>query len=148
MSDPGGWPDAARPGVPMRPETASAAWFADPRRHLSEGEGPFVLLWAPADRLWHGARECYAPEDVAAFATYLGPCLLPAEVAAREAAARRKGIEEAAKEVDCSCEVRDAVLERLEAQGHKQASYLCRRGDLCCALQAAEIRTLTWEGER
>lgn len=64
------------------------------------------------------------------------------------AAARREGIEAAAKEVDCGCAIRDAVLERLEAQGQKQASYLCQHGNACCALQAAEIRTLKWEALR
>lgn len=74
--------------------------------------------------------------------------LVDRRIAAREAAARRKGIEAAAKEVDCGCDIRDAVLARLEAQGQKRASWLCQHGDVCCALQADEIRTLKWESER
>ena len=69
-----------------------------------------------------------------------------ARAALREA--RREGIEAAAKEVDCGCDIRDAVLERLESKGQKYAGYLCPHGDVCCALQAAEIRTLKWEGGR
>ena len=64
----------------------------------------------------------------------------------RAVAARREGIEAAATEVDCGCDIRDAVLERLEAQGQKRASYLCQHGDVCCALQAAEIRALLEDG--
>jgi hypothetical protein len=67
---------------------------------------------------------------------------------AREAAARREGIEAAANEIDCGCDIRDAVLERLEERGLRSAPWLCRHGNLCCALQAAEIRTLKLEGGR
>lgn len=63
-------------------------------------------------------------------------------VAAREAAAFKRGLEAAAREVDCGCGIRDAVLERLESHGHKRASYLCSHGDVCCALAAAAIRAL------
>lgn len=71
---------------------------------------------------------------------------LVAEVAAREQAARREVMEEAAQLVDCGCAIRDAVLERLESQGEKRASYLCPRGDVCCALQAASLRAAVKEG--
>lgn len=54
--------------------------------------------------------------------------------------ARREGMEEAAQLVDCGCDIREAVLARLESQGEKRASYLCPRGDVCCALQAASLR--------
>jgi hypothetical protein len=65
---------------------------------------------------------------------------LAAEISAREQAARREGMEEAAQLVDCGCDSREAVLARLESQGEKRASYLCPRGDVCCALQAASLR--------
>lgn len=64
---------------------------------------------------------------------------------ARERAARREGMEEAAKEVDCGCDIREAVLARLESQGEKRASYLCTHGDVCSALQAAAIRAAAKE---
>lgn len=63
------------------------------------------------------------------------------------AAAWREGIEAAANEIDCGCDNRDEVLARLEARDRTRASWLCRHGDVCCALQAAEIRTLL-ESER
>ena len=68
--------------------------------------------------------------------------LSPERVEAAKAQARREGIEAAAREVDCSCEVRDAVLARLEARDLTRASWLCQHGDVCCALQAAEILDL------
>lgn len=66
-------------------------------------------------------------------------------LAAMLAQARREGMEEAAQEVDCGCDIRDAVLARLESQGEKRASYLCTHGDVCSALQAAAIRAAAKE---
>lgn len=63
----------------------------------------------------------------------------------REQAARREGMEEAAQLVDCGCDIREAVLARLESQGEKRASYLCSHGDVCSALQAAVIRAAVKE---
>lgn len=128
--NPGGWPDAARETV----EWALAVHFSGNRMPHMSGD--------PRNRLSPGQRR--QMEDARdAVLDALAPIL-----AARVAAARREGIEAAAKEVDCGCDIRDAVLERLEAQGQKRASWLCQHGDVCCALQAAEIRTLKWEGGR
>jgi len=66
--------------------------------------------------------------------------LSPERVAAQVEAARRDEREANAAEVDCGCDIRDAVLARLESQGAKRASYLCSHGDVCCAIQAAAIR--------
>ena len=137
--NPGGWPDAARPGVPMEPNESRYHWLA--RKGTSyPGVACFPSFWNAADEDFPGVRDAAERFD------YLGPCPLPAEVEAEKVAARREALEEAAKEVDCGCAIRAAVLERLEAQGQKQASYLCQHGDVCCALQAAEIRALLEDG--
>jgi hypothetical protein len=62
------------------------------------------------------------------------------------AKARRDALEEAAREIDCGCDIRAAVLERLESQGERKAEWLCPKGDACCALQSAAIRALNGEG--
>lgn len=124
-----GWPD--KPGVPLNPERDGAHWV-----------GNVVREWLAEFQMWqdrHGY--CVKPETWGVL-PYGGPCLSPAELAAREAAAFKRGLDEAAQEVDCGCDIRNAVLERLESQGHKRASYLCSRGDVCCALAAAAIRAL------
>lgn len=74
---------------------------------------------------------------------YESPIVTPSELAAALAqveAARREEREACAAVVDCGCDIREAVLARLESQGEKRASYLCSHGDVCCALQAAAIR--------
>jgi len=84
--------------------------------------------WIEADMAVEVERRCaaaYAERD---------------RLAAMLAQARRDGMEEAAQEVDCGCDIREAVLARVESQGEKRASYLCPHGDVCCALQAAAIR--------
>lgn len=132
MSD-NGWPD--KPGVPLHSERDGWHWMvmvpgARPvPQHWTAG--PFSGGWAALSTPGAGQRYQYA-----------GPCLTPAEVAAREAAAFQRGLESAARDVDCVCDIRDAVLARLESQGHRRASYLCSHGDVCCALQAAAIRAL------
>ena len=63
------------------------------------------------------------------------------------AQARRDALEEAAREIDCGCDIRAAVLERLECQGERKAGWLCPKGDACCALQSAAIRALKGEGD-
>ncbi len=70
---------------------------------------------------------------------------LVAEVATHEQAARWEVMEAAAQLVDCGCDIREAVLARLESQGEKRASYLCLHGDVCCALQAASLRAAVKE---
>jgi len=57
--------------------------------------------------------------------------------------ARLGGLEEGALEIDCGCDIRAAVLERLKSQGERQAERLCPKGDGCCALQSAAIRALS-----
>lgn len=63
------------------------------------------------------------------------------------AQARRDALEKAAREIDCGCDIRAAVLERLERQGERKAGWLCPKGNACCALQSAAIRALKGEGD-
>jgi hypothetical protein len=63
------------------------------------------------------------------------------------AKAKRDGRQEVARQIDCGCDIRAAVLERLESQGERQAEWLCPKGDTCCALQAAAIRAMKGEGD-
>ena len=105
--NPGGWPDAARPGVPEKPERDGWHW-------LETGRGKALACY------WH---EQHWTTPVGDFALrpelvldwrYLGPCLTPAEVAAREAAARREGIEA------CLAEAR-AEIQGLTTEGEEDA---------------------------
>ena len=118
--NPGGWLDAARPGVPLEPERDRWHWLrstksaVEPHEWLgSEGEYPH----------YNGTWNCDfdKPADAArAGMTYLGPCLTPAEVAAREAAARREGIE--AAEIAAHNAIHDAIEEMGECSRVKAAA--------------------------
>lgn len=104
--NPGGWPDAARPGVPANPERDGWHWlqFNDDR--------PIPLAWIAEIDAW-ASGAAYTPEGVVELGwRYRGPCLTPAEVSdtlaeidglwvalndmsLRAVAARREGIEAA-----------------------------------------------------
>lgn len=82
----GGWPDDAKPGVPMEPEKSQYHWLlwvglspAD-RGH----ETVSIYRWEK-DGWWDGRMHRHHRFMVDGW-RYLGPCLTPAEVAAREAA--------------------------------------------------------------
>ena len=85
----GGWPDAAKPGVPMNPEQNGVHCMA-----WANGK-QFHVMWVASWKGYNG----FGPEAWKNW-TYLGPALLRAEVAAREAAARREGIEAAIEIVE------------------------------------------------
>lgn len=81
-ADPAGWPDPARPGVPLNPERDGWHWVAwDPT-------WPEPAFWDAANREWSQSEVSNINTQHAA---YLGPCLTPAEVAAREQAAYQQG---------------------------------------------------------
>lgn len=83
-----GWPDPARPGVPLNPERDG--W------HFCETACSwFVVRWDALAKAWH-TRTFLAPAEVANLWLYLGPCLTSSELAAREAAAFQRGIQAAA----------------------------------------------------
>jgi hypothetical protein len=82
-ADPSGWPDPARPGVPLNPERDGWHWLKSPRAFVRP------CLWNPRTKTW---LERGSVEDMnRAGWCYLGPCPIPDEVAAREAAAELRG---------------------------------------------------------
>jgi hypothetical protein len=92
MSDPHGWPDPKRRGVPMNPERSRWHWL------LWHGnEHPTPVEWTAGKvPVWDTGARFVSPEEMARHRSYLGPCLTPAEVAARVAEAKREGMREAA----------------------------------------------------
>lgn len=94
--DPNGWPDPARPGVPLNPERDGWHWVVAADPGVSTESAPW---W------WCADKQHWLP-PVAVSGTlplspsrvqwrYLGPCLTPAEVAAREADAALRVVREA-----------------------------------------------------
>lgn len=75
MTDPNGWPDASKPGVPLNPERSGAHWRSG-----------IPSWWVSTSHMWRNWGDWVTPAN-AARSTYEGPCLAPTEVAAREAAA-------------------------------------------------------------
>lgn len=153
MSDtqnPDGWPDADRPGVPADPERDGWHWI------IGWNRTPFVAQWVADTEQFVGGGiyEWRDGEDVAQGVvaqgwTYGGPCLTPAEVAARVEAARREGIEAAAREMECGCpdETKAAVLEALR-DGHNSVKRWQACGhSQCSTIDAFNIRALL-EGGR
>jgi hypothetical protein len=96
MSETNGWPDPARPGVPLNPERDGWHWLACPLKH-----DVFPRFWRAAGEAqncrwtakWLYSRNDWNPKEC----TYLGPALTPAEVDARVKQARRDALEEAAQ---------------------------------------------------
>ena len=124
MSDPNGWPDEARPGVPMNSEVSGWHW-------VGEAADPIALFWKAVPHLLDGGVWLSGSRAIRSVWTYLGPCLQPAEVAARVEQARAKALEEAA-----------AVARRVEIPG--ECSPAEAHGRMTGALAAAEaIRALT-----
>jgi hypothetical protein len=116
MTDaPNGWPDPRKLGVPLHPERDGWHWLSATN---SEGEtAHFVALWESEEWALPGILSSLDPHEIAAKnTTYLGPCLTPAEVAAREAAAFKRGAEASREQVAhwadaelCDCELADAI---------------------------------------
>ena len=109
MSDPNGWPDAARPGYPLNPERPGAHALKDTGGTVS------VMLWR--DPWWHPSTgwAIKPAEMVAARWRYLGPCITPAEVAAREAAAYQRGAE-AMREAAAQVSAAEALAASFQAE--------------------------------
>ncbi len=75
-----GWPDPARPGVPLNPEREGHHWCC------VYPNLPFPIVWRH-DGIGFRWDNGYSPEQAAQHWRYVGLCLTPAEVAARSAAA-------------------------------------------------------------
>lgn len=93
-TNPNGWPDAARPGVPQNPERDGRHWLGDDRN-------PQPVLWLAEFASWADGT-MYSPQSVVDLGFgYLGPCLTPSEVAALVEAARRDEREACAEAARC-----------------------------------------------
>ena len=121
MSDANGWPDASKPGRPLNPERDGWHWLC-----AAVGIGaPYPMLWSADGKAWDtgdGWVFCTDPA-LTERQRYLGPCLLPEEVAAREAAAAAEEREAcaliavergawASNDADA-----ESLVDRLEARG-------------------------------
>lgn len=144
--------DTAPPwdGRPQMPEVDAFHWllkrnaaWAEAWLWQSDADGcgtEYSGAWAESD----GDGQ---PDTMARWYSYLGPCLTPSEVTAREAAAWAAGAaamrEAAEASADCGCDVRAIVLERLASHGLREAERCCgQHYDACCALTAAALRAL------
>ena len=85
--NPGGWD-----GYPENPERDGPHVI----RHKDSGD-EWTALWHCGE--WIDASSDFGPSHAAIYYDYIGPCLTPAEVAARVEAARREGIAAAANAV-------------------------------------------------
>jgi hypothetical protein len=94
MSDPNGWPDPQRPGVPLNPERDGYHWLS-----VDASGEPCPFEWRATKQQWcdgSNSNEWTCPHHMLPiWEIYLGPCLTPAEVAARVAEARRETLREA-----------------------------------------------------
>jgi hypothetical protein len=101
MTDQNGWPDASKPGYPLNPDRDGWHWVDRPMH------GVLPMQWLEiAGGGWVGKHTCLtALEATKAGWRYVGPCLTPAEVAARIEAAYREGYEDGydAGENDATC---------------------------------------------
>jgi hypothetical protein len=117
MSAPNGWPYPERPGVPENPERDGWHWLL---ANSTKDIVPEAACWrAPRSRypgMWffQGNENYLVAEQMTqahGWRGYLGPCLTPAEVAAREAAAA------AAIKAECSRRL-DQMLAEQRAGPH------------------------------
>lgn len=109
---------------------------------------PQPVEWVAEIDAW-ASGAAYSPEGVVELGwRYRGPCLTPAEVAAREAAARREGIEAAAREMECGCpdETKAAVLEALRDGHNSKKRWQACGHSQCSTIDAFDIRALLEDG--
>lgn len=127
---------AAWDGRPEQPERDGWHWL-----HHPEDLRPCPAPWDAAHGAWCSGG-MHSPQGVVDLGyRYLGPALLPVEVAAREAAAERRGIERALEKARA---VRDPGFPDDSAQDR------ALRGHYNSGVTAAvtSIRALLREGER
>lgn len=84
-------------GRPQNPERDGWHW-------LMQDTLLYPARWDAAASAWHRSR-FLTPAEIARLNDYCGPCLTPAEIEARVAAARREGIEAALPLLAASDEV-------------------------------------------
>jgi hypothetical protein len=139
MTNNNGWPDPARPGVPMNPERDGWHWVAD-----KDGIGkPWVEYWNGRDS-W--APVSATPNFICWHWRYIAPVLTPAEADARVAQARRDALEDCAKWHDevASKYKKEQLL--YEAKESWTVAYVFAQGYVINNKRAAAIRALKCEG--
>jgi hypothetical protein len=158
-----GWPFPDQAGVPFESDIVKYHWI-----RLSGGTihaaywntvewnlGNEYLRPLEAGFAWEYITPCLTPSEISTIkkeerevgyhAGYEDGCKVDAIYAS---VLYQSGVDEGriterekiASQVDCGCDIRDAVLDRLDEQGERKASWLCSRGDSCSALVAAIIR--------
>jgi hypothetical protein len=145
-TNPGGWPDAAKPGYPMNPERDG--------EHMMEWTDEHGRVWRevwkwradskPAE--WQqpeftGGFYGYEPKRLLALAArvpiyaelrYLGPCHTPAEVSALIEAAYQAGAEAMRRTLDAAAEWFEEYAEGHQAKGAiDKASRNLERANAC-----------------
>lgn len=81
-------------GRPPNPERTTAHWIEDKSlKHVC------CVVWCHSMQQWHDMAVQMPPRAAAKWWRYLGPCLTPDDIAARERAARNQGRREAAAAV-------------------------------------------------
>ena len=110
MTNPNNWPDPDKPGVPLNPERDGWHW-------LQTGGLTFPVSWDFLAKMWH-TSVFLGPEEIKNLWQYIGPCLTPDEVAARE---------QAASSVACRMNAGELVkVMRLERRVQRQRRALSR----------------------
>jgi hypothetical protein len=139
MTNNNGWPDPARPGVPMNPERDGWHWVAD-----KDGIGkPWVEYWNGRDS-W--APVSATPNFICWHWRYIAPVLTPAEADARVAQARRDALEDCATWHDeVASEYKKEQL-LYEAKESWTVAYVFAQGYVINNKRAAAIRALKCEG--
>lgn len=163
-----GWPFPDRPGVPLNPKDSGLHYIMNAVAFWNANTGKWSLIGRTRPekpeclmrQYWAEYRgPCLTSEEVTKIE-------INAEARGKEAGYHngydegcavnalstsvlyQSGVDEGriaerekiASQVDCGCDIRDAVLDRLDEQGERKASWLCSRGDSCSALVAAIIR--------
>ena len=91
------WPDPERPGYPLNPERDAYHWIGRPHAR------PSPWRWLAVGHEWVGpGGHLYQPEIDWSRIQYLGPCLPPTEVQAREDGAAERMRERAEEAVDAA----------------------------------------------
>jgi len=132
------WPFPDRPGVPLNPERDGWHWVEDTVDGIGTGHIEAVYYVACSAPAWYRAGN-RAPIKNPKHWRYLGPCLTPAEVAAKDARIAELEDQLAALQRDASQETPvDDLADRLELLsapvGLKAADHI--------RAQAAEIARL------
>jgi hypothetical protein len=117
-TNPGGWPDAARPGYPISPGR-KGAHVLDAGPDRTGKRRRIVALWANG-RWLLGADYCVLARDAAGRGwQYVGPCFAPAEVAALIEAVRREEREACAR----YCDERQLAYEQRAVEADMSARH-------------------------